>query len=97
MVPGALRVGRVGADAVEALQCQLARHHGVVGDQLLAVHDPEGDVTRFVLGSEAAGLGERWVDGEVTGVRIPMRGVADSLNVSVAAAVMLYEARRQRG
>jgi TrmH family RNA methyltransferase len=51
----------------------------------------------IVLGSEAAGLGERWLEDEVTGVRIPMRGVADSLNVSVAAAVMLYEARRQRG
>jgi RNA methyltransferase, TrmH family len=51
----------------------------------------------IVLGSEAAGLGERWLDDEITGVRIPMRGVADSLNVSVAAAVLLYEARRQRG
>lgn len=51
----------------------------------------------IVLGSEAEGLGERWLDGEVTPVRIPMHGLADSLNVSVAAAVMLYEARRQRG
>jgi TrmH family RNA methyltransferase len=30
-------------------------------------------------------------------VRLPMLGVADSLNVSIAAAVLLYEARRQRG
>ena len=30
-------------------------------------------------------------------VRLPMHGIADSLNVSVAAAVLLYEARRQRG
>ena len=30
-------------------------------------------------------------------VRIPMLGVVQSLNVSVAAAVLLYEARRQRG
>ena len=51
----------------------------------------------IVLGSEAEGLGERWLDDEVTGVRIPMRGSADSLNVSVAAAILLYEARRQRG
>ena len=51
----------------------------------------------IVLGSEAEGLDARWVDDEVTAVRIPMRGVADSLNVSVAAAVLLYEARRQRG
>jgi len=51
----------------------------------------------IVLGSEADGLGARWAGGAVTGVRIPMRGAADSLNVSIAAAVMLYEARRQRG
>jgi TrmH family RNA methyltransferase len=51
----------------------------------------------IVLGSEAEGLGARWVGDEVIGVRIPMHGVADSLNVSVAAAVLLYEARRQRG
>jgi RNA methyltransferase, TrmH family len=30
-------------------------------------------------------------------IRLPMLGVADSLNVSIAAAVLLYEARRQRG
>jgi TrmH family RNA methyltransferase len=51
----------------------------------------------IVLGSEAEGLGARWVGDEVIGVRIPMHGIADSLNVSVAAAVLLYEARRQRG
>jgi TrmH family RNA methyltransferase len=51
----------------------------------------------IVLGSEADGLGTRWVGDDVIPVRIPMRGLADSLNVSVAAAVLLYEARRQRG
>ena len=50
-----------------------------------------------VLGSEAEGLSGRWAGDDVTAVRIPMRGIADSLNVSVAAAVLLYEARRQRG
>lgn len=50
----------------------------------------------IVLGSEAVGLGEAWVDPRVRPIRIPMRGAADSLNVSVAAAVLLYEALRQR-
>jgi TrmH family RNA methyltransferase len=50
----------------------------------------------IALGSEAEGLGARWGDDDVAAVRIPMLGVADSLNVSVAAAVLLYEARRQR-
>jgi 23S rRNA (guanosine2251-2'-O)-methyltransferase len=31
------------------------------------------------------------------GVRIPLAGEVESLNVSVAAALLLYEARRQRG
>ncbi len=50
----------------------------------------------IVLGSEAEGLSEAWSTPDVTAVRIPMLGRADSLNVSVAAAVLLYEARRQR-
>ncbi|HET7726902.1 MAG TPA: RNA methyltransferase [Candidatus Limnocylindrales bacterium] len=50
-----------------------------------------------VLGSEAHGLSATWSDPRVRPVRLPMLGVADSLNVSIAAAVLLYEARRQRG
>jgi RNA methyltransferase, TrmH family len=60
----------------------------------------------IVLGSEAVGLSEAWRAGrsstptqsqqEITSVRLPMRGIADSLNVSTTAAVLFYEARRQR-
>ena len=52
--------------------------------------------TAVVLGSEAGGLSAAWAGGDVTPIRLPMLGVADSLNVSVAAAVVFYEARRQR-
>lgn len=51
----------------------------------------------IVLGSEADGLSDAWRAGDVTAVGIPMLGIADSLNVSVTAAVLAYEARRQRG
>lgn len=51
----------------------------------------------LVLGSEAHGLSPTWDHPRVRPVRLPMLGVADSLNVSIAAAVLLYEARRQRG
>lgn len=51
----------------------------------------------IVLGSEADGLTAAWHHPAVTAVRLPMLGVADSLNVSTAAAILLYEARRQRG
>jgi RNA methyltransferase, TrmH family len=56
----------------------------------------------LVLGSEARGLSVAWDEPGADGgpralaVRIPMLGAADSLNVSTAAAVLLYEARRQR-
>jgi TrmH family RNA methyltransferase len=50
----------------------------------------------IVLGSEARGLGDDWLADDVAGVRLPMLGHADSLNVAAAAAVLLYESRRQR-
>ena len=50
----------------------------------------------IVVGSEAAGLSEEWLADGIEGVCLPMLGRADSLNVSAASAVLLYEARRQR-
>jgi TrmH family RNA methyltransferase len=51
----------------------------------------------IALGSEAHGLTDAWRDAAAQTVRIPMLGVADSLNVSVTAAILFYEALRQRG
>jgi len=52
--------------------------------------------TALVLGSESAGLSALWHGDDIRGVRLPMCGGADSLNVSAAAAVLFYEALRQR-
>lgn len=52
--------------------------------------------TAIVVGSESGGLSDAWRGTEVIAARLPMLGAADSLNVSTAAAVMFYEARRQR-
>jgi TrmH family RNA methyltransferase len=51
----------------------------------------------IILGSEATGLSDAWHAADITPVRLPMRGIADSLNVSTTAAVLFYEALRQRG
>jgi TrmH family RNA methyltransferase len=51
----------------------------------------------LVVGAEADGLVEAWSAPDVIAVHLPMLGVADSLNVSVSAAILFYEARRQRG
>jgi len=50
----------------------------------------------FVLGAEAEGLSNAWRRPPALPVSIPMNGRNDSLNVSTAAAVLLYEALRQR-
>jgi len=50
----------------------------------------------IVLGSEAAGLSDTWQGENVAAVRLPMLGAVDSLNVSVTAGVLFYEALRQR-
>lgn len=50
----------------------------------------------IALGSETDGLTATWLADDVEALRLPMHGVADSLNVSVSAAILLYEARRQR-
>jgi TrmH family RNA methyltransferase len=50
----------------------------------------------IVLGSEATGLSSIWSGLNVTQIRLPMHGRTDSLNVSATAAVLFYEALRQR-
>jgi TrmH family RNA methyltransferase len=60
----------------------------------------EADLTGAVaiaFGAETEGLSAAWSGTRIEAIRLPMLGVADSLNVSVSAAVVLYEARRQRG
>ncbi len=57
--------------------------------------DMRGPVA-IVMGTEADGLTQQWRDAATKHIRIPMLGRVDSLNVSVSAAILLYEAVRQR-
>jgi TrmH family RNA methyltransferase len=57
--------------------------------------DYSGSVA-IALGSEARGLSDAWGELARASVHVPMLGVADSLNVSATAAVLFYEALRQR-
>jgi RNA methyltransferase, TrmH family len=45
----------------------------------------------IIVGSEAEGLGPFWLQDDIQGIRLPMQGSVDSLNVSVSAAVLLYD------
>lgn len=51
----------------------------------------------LVFGTEATGLTEQWIHGADHRVKIPMRGVIDSLNVNTSVAILTFEAMRQRG
>ena len=53
--------------------------------------------TALVVGTEATGLTEQWRKEATQNIIIPMQGEIDSMNVSVAAAILIFEAKRQRG
>jgi len=52
--------------------------------------------TAIVVGTEATGLSKEWLQNSLQNIIIPMQGQIDSLNVSVSAAILIFEAKRQR-
>jgi TrmH family RNA methyltransferase len=50
----------------------------------------------IIMGSEANGLSKAWLDEADELIKIPMNGKIDSMNVSASAAVVIFEALRQR-
>ena len=50
----------------------------------------------FILGAEHSGLSDEWRESADQYVKIPMAGIVDSLNLSASAAILLFEAVRQR-
>lgn len=74
------------------LQVAVARVDGAIEYDQCDFQQP----TAIVLGSEAAGVTKDWQSDVFLGIRLPLCGQADSLNVSTTAAVLFYEALRQR-
>lgn len=54
------------------------------------------EASAIVVGTEATGLSEEWRGNATQNIIIPMQGKIDSLNVSVSAAIIIFEAKRQR-
>ena len=52
--------------------------------------------TAIVMGTESTGLTDKWRQAANAHIKIPMLGIGDSLNVSVSAAILMFEAVRQR-
>lgn len=50
----------------------------------------------IVVGTEATGLSDEWLQNSTQNIYIPMQGEIDSVNVSVAAGILIFEAKRQR-
>jgi len=51
----------------------------------------------IVVGTESTGLSKEWLKNSTQNIIIPMQGEIDSMNVSVAAGILIFEAKRQRG
>ena len=54
------------------------------------------EATAIVVGTESEGLTSEWLDNSDQNIVIPMQGEIDSMNVSVSAAILIFEALRQR-
>lgn len=65
-------------------------------DSELYYHTSMRTATAIVMGTESTGLTNTWRQAADAHIRIPMHGCLDSLNVSVSAAILLFEALRQR-
>ncbi|TXE16398.1 RNA methyltransferase [Psychroserpens burtonensis] len=64
-----------------------------------AVNYHEQDYTQstaIVVGTEADGLSDSWRKASTQNIKIPMQGEIDSMNVSVAAGILIFEVKRQR-
>lgn len=80
----------------------LRQHHVTVFCTYLQASKPYHQqnytgATAIVMGTEATGLSDTWVNNADANIIIPMAGKIDSMNVSTATAVVVFEARRQRG
>ncbi len=89
-------------EATSAATLDWLRSHGL---SIIAARPDAGNLyteidlrggVAIILGSEADGLSDAWRGADITPVRLPMQGMADSLNVSTTAAVLFYEALRQK-
>ncbi|MEJ1223374.1 TrmH family RNA methyltransferase [Sediminicola sp. 1XM1-17] len=54
------------------------------------------EASAIIVGTEATGLSSEWLENSTKNIIIPMEGEIDSMNVSVSAAIVIFEAKRQR-
>lgn len=87
-------------DFCETIRMAKAQGIRLYAAHLKGKHTYDGEDYRqpsgFLIGNEGNGLTEEAADSATDYIRIPMGGQLESLNAAVAAAVLMYEANRQR-
>jgi TrmH family RNA methyltransferase len=99
---GCVFTTQVGMGTTEEIISFLQHHKIVINCAALTASKNyiESDFTKptaLVVGTEATGLSDTWLTNSNQNIIIPMQGEIDSMNVSVSAAILIFEAKRQRG
>jgi len=98
---GAIFTNNIAVSSNEEILSFLKMHHIPIYSAILQDAVPYYTVdykkgAALVMGTEATGLTNEWREASDANIIIPMEGQIDSMNVSVAAAVLIFEAKRQR-
>lgn len=98
---GCLFTTQVGTGTTGEVIHYLREHHCRVFCAALTASRPYTEVDfsgacAIVVGTESEGLSDEWLQEADQNIIIPMEGQIDSMNVSVSAAILIFEARRQR-
>ena len=98
---GCVFTNQIGVGSSEEIIAFLQKHHIHIYSATLQNSNEyhKNDYTKgtaLVVGTEATGLTQIWRDEATQNINIPMQGEIDSMNVSVAVAILTFEAKRQR-
>jgi len=85
------------SEIIEFLQeKKVAIYSAILQDSEIYTQQDFTQASAIVVGTEADGLSEEWRENATQNIHIPMQGEIDSMNVSVAAGILIFEAKRQR-
>tara|TARA_R110002049_G_scaffold3795_3_gene27485 strand:+ start:13888 stop:14688 length:801 start_codon:yes stop_codon:yes gene_type:complete len=85
------------SEIIEFLKSKHIHIYAAILQESVAYHTQDfTKPTAIVVGTEATGLSEEWRKHSTKNIIIPMQGEIDSMNVSVAAGILIFEAKRQR-
>jgi len=98
---GCLFTNQIGVGTSEEIIAFLKKHKisifsATLQNSNMYIEEDYTTSSAIIVGTEATGLSEIWREQATQNITIPMQGEIDSMNVSVSAAIILFEAKRQR-